>query len=342
MTYAEIWQSLEDSAPSQTAGYVRRRVKPESACGLFLAVSKPSNQHMLQIKLTEASVPIITDLPSARGLEVILIRSENEQTDFTIQLVLKEQRYNTVFNALINDIIEVVARTQTESAAVPAFVSHLHLWQKFLEHAGPEGLSREAQQGLYGELWFLREHLIPLVGPYPALLAWAGPGGAHQDFLLRSCAIEVKTTGTKEPQQIIIQNERQLDDTGLAALFLFLLSINIHEDAGESLVKLVSSLRRLLEADDAAIELFEDRLLEAGFLQSQASQYEKTGYNIRQSFLYHVRDAFPRIVAADLRPGVGAIRYSILASECRHFAVTMDELKSQLAGLNHGKRSQAQ
>jgi len=337
VTYAQIWQSLEASASSLADGYIRRRVKPQSVCGIFLAVTKPSNQHILQIRLTEVSATITANLPSARGLDVVIIRSENEQTGFTIQLALREQRFDTVFDALIRDVIEVVAHAPSEPAALAAFISRLQHWQKFLELVGPDGLSREAQQGLYGELWFLRERLIPLVGLYPALLAWVGPGGAHQDFLLQSCAIEVKTTGMKEPQQLIIQSERQLDDTGLAALFLLHLSIDARENIGESLIIMINSLRQLLTADSAAIELFEDRLLEAGFLQSQSSQYESTQYNVRHTFLYRVKDAFPRIVEADLKPGVGAVRYSIAAAECRHYAVTDDILKSQLAGLNHGE-----
>src|SRR6266852_3338909 len=213
MTYKEIWQSLEASASNQIAGYVIRRVKPQSVCGLFLAVIKPSNQHMLQIQLKADCATMATDLPSARGLDVAMVRSENEQNGLMIQLVLREQRFNNVFDALINDVIEVVAHAQSESAAIAAFVSRLRHWQKFLEQVGPDGLSKEAQQGLYGELWFLRERLIPLVGPSSALLAWVGPSGAHQDFLLQLCAIEVKTTGTKEPQQLVIQSDRQLDDT---------------------------------------------------------------------------------------------------------------------------------
>jgi hypothetical protein len=337
VTYTEIWQSLEASASNLADGHVRRRMNPQSVCDLFLAVAKPSNQHMLQIRLVEVSATIAANLPSARGLDVVVIRSKNEQTGFTIQLVLREQRFDTVFDALIHDVIEVVAHAQSESAAVAAFVSRLQHWQKFLEQVGPDGLSREAQQGLYGELWFLRERLIPLVSLYPALLAWAGPGGAHQDFLLRSCAVEVKTTGMKEPQQLIIQSERQLDDTGLGALFLLHLSIDAREGVGESLVMMINSLRQLLKADTAALELYEDRLLEAGFLQSQSSQYERIGYNVRHAFLYWVKDTFPRIVEADLKPGVGAVRYSIAAAECRHYAVTDDVLKSQLAGLNHGE-----
>lgn len=336
MTYTEIWQSLEAAALKQADGYVRRRITHQSVCDLFLAVAGPSNQHMFQIKLTETSNKAVANLPSARGLDAVVVRSENERTGFTIQLVLREQRFGTVFDALIHDIVEIISHAQSEAAAVAAFVGRLQHWQKFLEQVGPDGMSRQAQQGLYSELWFLRERLIPLVGFYPALLAWVGPGGAHQDFQLPSCAIEVKSTGTKEPQQLIIQSERQLDDTGLAALFLFHLSIDVREGAGESLVEMVDSLRQLIATDSVAMDLYEDRLLEAGFLQSHSSQYERTKYNIRQAFLYQVKNAFPRIVEADLKPGVGLVQYSIAAAECRHYVVSDDILKFQLAGSNNG------
>lgn len=335
--YKEIWQLLEAPVSKQTTKYVKRRVEPQSVCSLFLAVAKPSNQHMLQIKLAEVPAAMIGNMPSARGVEITILPDEEEKNGVMLQLTLKERRFDNIFDALINDVIGVVANAQSEKAALAAFISRLRHWQRFLEQVGPDGLSREAQQGLYGELWFLRERLIPLIDPYSALLSWAGPGGAHQDFLLKSCAIEVKTTGTKEPQQLIIQSERQLDDTGLAALFLLHLSLNVREGVGETLIMIVDTLRQLLKAHTAASELYEDRLLEVGFLQSQSPQYERIGYNVRKVNLFQVKGAFPRIVEADLKPGVGSVRYSIAASECRHFTVTEDEFKSQLMGLKHGK-----
>jgi len=338
MIFEEIWQSLENFAPEQQNGYARRRIKPQSSYDIFLAVAKPFNQHMLQIKLIGDNIYTMANLPSARGIEVTTLQPEEGQTGNTLQLTLKERRFDKVFDALINDIVEVVDRTKSEPAAIAAFVSRLRHWQKFLEQVGPEGLSREAQQGLYGELWFLRERLLPLIDPYSALLAWAGPSGAHQDFLLKSCAIEVKTTGAKEPQQIIIQSERQLDDKGLAALFLLHLSIDAREGIGESLVMMVDSLRQLLKSTSPALELYEDRLLEVGFLQPQSPQYEKIGYNVRKANLFRVKDAFPRIIEADLKPGIGSVRYSIAASECRHFAATEDEFKFQLIGSEHRKQ----
>ncbi len=336
MIYQGIWQSLESTTVPHPHGHVVRRIKPQAVCDLFLAVAQPSKQHMFLIGLARVDVSALANLPTARGLD-ISCRPRDGQNGFIVQLALKENRFEHIFDILIHDITEVIVHTQSEEKAVLAFLNRLRHWQKFLEQADPNGLSKEAQQGLFGELWFLRERLIPLIGCYPAVSAWTGPEGSNQDFQFQSCAIEVKTTGTKEPQQMIIQSERQLDDTGLAALFLFHLSLELREKTGESLVTVIDALRQILTTDTAALDLFEDRLLEVGFIQSQAPQYEKIGYNIRHLSLFRVRDTFPRIIGADLKPGVGNIRYSIAVAECRHSAVSENELSAQLIGSNDGK-----
>jgi hypothetical protein len=334
MIYKDIWQSLENAASTQITGSVMRRIKPQAVCGLFLAVKQPSNQHMLQITLSTVPPTMIADLPTARGLDILAFHSEQS---FLIQLTLRDNRFDKVFDVLIDDVIEVVSLANSEINALNAFISRLKHWQKFLEQVGPSGLSREEQQGLYGELCFLREHLIPLVGRSSAITAWKGPEGANQDFQLNACAIEVKTTGTKEPQQLIIQSERQLDDIGLTALFLFHLSVDTREGTGESLPMIVNSVRQLLKDDVLSSELYEDRLFEVGFLQIQESMYEKKRYNIRHESIFRVRDTFPRIIEADLRPGVASIRYAIMASTCQHFTVTEEDLRYQLIGQDHGE-----
>ena len=113
--------------------------------------------------------------------------------------------------------------------------------------------------------------------------------------------------------------------------------MDVRDGAGESLNTMIASLREILKVDPSALDLYEDRLLEAGFLQTQAAQYESVRYHVRGTHLFQVKGAFPRIIEADLKPGVGAVKYSISVAECRHFAVTEDVLKSHLIGLNYGK-----
>src|SRR5579859_170301 len=116
MTYTDIWQSLE-AIPS-TGGHVRRRVKPESVCDLFLAVTKPSNQHLLHIQLSEVSSTVISDLPSSRGVEVSLLDVDQKRQSLTLQVALKDRRFATIFDVLVDDLTETLAPAQPQSAAV--------------------------------------------------------------------------------------------------------------------------------------------------------------------------------------------------------------------------------
>jgi hypothetical protein len=168
-----------------------------------------------------------------------------------------------------------------------------------------------------------------------AVSSWKGPSAAQQDYQLPGCAIEVKTTGTKQPQRLTINSERQLDDTGISALFLFYLSVDSREGSGESLNMLVDAIRAALVSDFAARVMFDDRLIEAGYLDLHRPLYDKTGYTVRTAKAFRVNEGFPRIVEADLKVGVGDVHYSIAVTSCMPFAVSDDFLQPFLIGQPH-------
>lgn len=319
MTHEEIWSELETATLASPSGYLMRRIKADSACDLYVAVEKPSNRRMLLLHFQTIPEPLPRRLPAARGIEVTW-RSEPGKEGVTLQLALLDQRFAAMFGQVVADLVDVAVQEPAEMAAT-ACIQRLERWQRFLERAGDEGLGREAQQGLYGELWFLRERLLRVVPEAAAVRAWTGPTGAPQDFQLQGCAIEVKTTAATEPRSLLISNERQLDDAGLRALFLAALSVGAHAGAGETLNEVVNALRtRLLQADSASQDRFEELLLEAGYLQAHAPRYEETGYTIREVSLFRVHEGFPRITGSNLLSGVGEVCYSIALSACRPFA----------------------
>jgi hypothetical protein len=250
----------------------------------------------------------------------------------SLQLALLDRRFAAMFAQVVTDLVEVAACEQSDATAAAACIQRLERWQRFLERAGDEGLGREAQQGLYGELWFLRDRLLRLVRLPIAVRAWTGPTGATQDFQLQGSAIEVKTTAATEPRRLLISNERQLDDSGLRALFLVALSVEVRAGAGETLNELVNAVRALLlQTDSASLDRFEELLLEAGYLQAHAPRYDGTGYTIREVSLFRVQDGFTRVIGSNLISGVGDVRYSIALSACRPFAAPDDALDEFVA-----------
>lgn len=328
MTYGDIWSELEAVPPASSDGYLIRRVRPDARCDLFLAVAKPSNQRMLLLHFQTSSDRLPSVLPAARGIDVKWGPAEVGKSGASLQIALLDGRFTGMFSQLVADLVDVAASALSDSAAAAACIGRLERWQRFLEHAGDDGLGREAQQGLFGELWFLREQLMRVVSASVAVNAWTGPSGAAQDFQLQGCAIEVKTTTATEPRSVFISNERQLDDIGLRALFLFALIVESRHGAGETLNELISALRTALaqQADMSSQDRFEERLLEAGYLQAHAPRYEGTGYLVHEANLFRVRNGFPRITGTDLRAGVGNVRYSITLSACHPFISHNDAL----------------
>lgn len=318
MSLGEIWDELERVTPPGASGRVKRRIRPEARCDLFVAVAKPSNLRLLLMPVAERSLAGVEALPTGSGVETRIVRPGEEGSEAALELVLTDPKYGDIFTALATDIVQAVAPAADEAAGVSALIGRLRRWQRFLEEAGPTGLGPEAQRGLYAELWLMRHHLLPTLGPVASVLAWTGPSRTAHDFEFGRTAIEVKSTLAKQHQTLRIVSERQLDDTGLEALFLFHLSLDAHRDTGQSLPDLVDDLRQLVASTPAASPL-DDGLIEAGYLDAHSVLYQNPGYAVREQNFFRVADGFPRIVERDLRSGVGDVHYSVSVAECRHF-----------------------
>ena len=110
-----------------------------------------------------------------------------------------------------------------------------------------------------------------------------------------------------------------MDVTNIELLYVHHISIEKVQEAGESLNRIVESLIDLLSSDIIALNRFKSKLYEAGYFDLHKELYEPTGYFIRQSTFYQVKDEFPRIQEKELRSGVGDVRYSIILAQCEEF-----------------------
>lgn len=321
MSTADTWKDLEAGTPGGGGGYLTRRIHPEATTDLLLAVEKPSNTRLLVLRASNTPLKLGGDLPRAEGFEVRRgFETVDGKKQFHLAVRLTHPRFVDVFTALVDDVVAHVIRATDEAAAVRALVDRLERWQAFLKRHPSDGLGEEPQQGLYGELWFLCRHVVPRLGPRAAVSSWKGPGGAAQDFQLSALAIEVKTASGKQHQKLAISNERQLDPIGVGLLLLFHLSLDVRQGGGETLPARVRLTRELVGSDATAAAELEQLLFEAGYLDCHAPVYETRGYTVRESNFFEVRDGFPRIVEADLRSGVGDVRYTVSVAVCMNYS----------------------
>jgi hypothetical protein len=160
-----------------------------------------------------------------------------------------------------------------------------------------------------------------------------GAESRQHDFQFGKLSVEVKTSSAKQHQVVHIASEQQLDETLVEELYLFLLSVSLVENSESTLPALVDEVRTAIvgRADD--LDLFDSIVLARGYSDAHRALYEHTGYSIRRSAFFHVRDNFPRIIEADLREGVGDVAYSISLDACAEYAVPADVVSSKLAGV---------
>jgi hypothetical protein len=223
----------------------------------------------------------------------------------------------------------------TELAAAELF-GRLKLWQQFLK-AWQDGMGPEARRGLWGELHFLHAHLLSVLDAPIAVKSWKAGTAAHQDFQFLQAAAEIKTTAAKQPQSIRITSERQLDETGVGALFLHVVIVDEREvpptagAPGQSLPSLVAALRTVLGHDAPTLSLFNDLLFHRGWLDEHAPRYDSYRLSVRNELSYRVQSGFPRLIESSLPSGVGDVNFALSLAACVPFAIPLSEMLETLA-----------
>ena len=323
MTIEEQWRTLEGEIGDGTWRMLLAR--PQKGYALFTAIEAGSKRRSLLLRVPETLVPARRDWPACRGLEPVALRLDGHPH---FGVVLGDARYTDVFSALAEDLARRITDAGSAQNAVRTLVGQLARWQNFL--AVPvEGLGEGAQRGLWGELCFLSERLIPTLGA-GAIMAWKGPEKGHQDFQLPRVAVEIKTTIAKQPQMVSISSERQLDDAHWSSLFLHVFILEVHQGGQHTLPAAVESIRQAFAFHEVERERFEVALLAAGYLDVHAHRYADRSYAIREASTFRVKDGFPRITEAGLPDGIGSVSYGLNLASCSPFLVNVTEMLAAL------------
>ncbi|MEV4277697.1 PD-(D/E)XK motif protein [Actinoplanes xinjiangensis] len=328
----EHWLDLENETYS--SGLVTRRLYPDSHLDIHIAVEQTSGRRMLLLGVPQATAERAVRrhgaLPVTRGLAMQFAPATVGYRN--LQVVLTSDAGREVFNPLIADIAATAVAHDDPDTLVGAAIGRFEHWRRLLESVRENGLPPERRRGLYGELFLLRELVLPTLSATAAISCWTGPTGADQDFQLEHMALEVKTGRMKSPPTLDIASERQLDATGLDHLVLTHLWVEERRGgSGESLNRIVDDIRAHIEK--AAIRYhFDDLLANAAFLDEQREQYDEPRYGVRGRTFWLVKGDFPRVIRTDLRDGVRDCRYQISVGKLDRYRVTEEEVVSIVKG----------
>lgn len=333
-----IWTELEEPLSTNTiSGVVIRRIFPEKNHDFFLGFEKSAFRRMLLVRINKKDTAVFEQLPEFRGFELIMLKFPDEEPDkIMLSLTLMDKTFSEFFSILCEDLVFVTSKEPDPKRMVELFRERLLQWKQFLDVNGNQGLSAEAQRGLYGELRFLRDILFEHLGISRAISCWQGPLHKNQDFQVSGTGIEVKTSIAKQHQKMHIANELQLDDKDLDALYVYFISLKETFGNGETLPGIVDNIRKIIEMKNEPSSEFETLIFKAGYLDKHRSKYNKTGYHDRDIRIFLVNEKFPRIIERDLKPGIGDVHYTIDLAICRKFQITNDDFISEFEWIKNG------
>lgn len=335
--FEDKWRTLESEAQDTLReDILTTLVLPDSGFQFFLGVQCPEKIRTLLIRIDRRNIRNRSSIPRSKGFEIRqIILADDARRSITIQIIPCDRRYQDIFSRLAEDVLGICSGESTEKAMIKALFFRLEMWQHFMDRFGPDGLSSSEQRGLFGELRFLHDYLMPVFGPGPAVTSWIGPKRKPQDFHFAGMAVEVKTGVGGQHQTIQISGEQQLDNTGLSSLYLYHLSLKeIRSKGGETLPALIDRIRKNLQGEAEASATFDGLLFEAGYLDEHREMYSEVSYADRSAQLFLVTEGFPRIIERDLTGGVGDVRYSVTIAACAPYRIDDDTFLSTIKGCN--------
>jgi hypothetical protein len=325
MRINQVWKEIETTS-GQANGLVFRRYSGSIIPDIFCSVRLPEKTKGFGLKIEVAKAPKTASFANLRDLKIENVPDPFDANKVLFLVQLVNQQHTEVFSVLCEDLISRVAEMESVDEVLRILIQRLDKWKSLFESASGQGLTPDQQRGLFGELYFLRAWIENEGDANISLLSWQGPAGNIRDFQIGEWALEVKTTHGNNHQKVQISSERQLDTSNLNYVFLYHLSLEEQLFSGETLNEIVDQVESLLLEKDASLSDFKMRLLQVGYFDQHRHLYDKKGYKIRACDVYHVKDQFPRIEEAELRRGVGDVKYSIVIADCVSYQVTQNEL----------------
>ena len=328
---AELWQQLEEE---KTIGLVKRLYSSEINLHIYATFQYPELYFGVAYNFSNNIKIDISNFENLRDLKVLLLDDTSYINTKLLIIELLHPTSRDIFATLCENLVLSVIKLDTEQKIISTVINQLNKWKTLFDKSTSEGLSNEQQQGLFGELVFLHKCLLQQnANPINILNSWVGVDAALRDFQCSTWAVEVKTTATNNPQKVVINGERQLDETLLEKLFLFHCSVEISNGNGETLNQKIASIRSLLESSIPALNVFNSKLFEAGYFDAHANKYENRFYKIRSENYYRITDDFPRIKENELRSGVSGVKYDIILAMCNEYLITENQLLNTIQNL---------
>lgn len=330
MTKNKICQIWDELASANVVGVVKKSYSPNFSNCIYCILDNQTGHKGVAVSYNSDSKVNISQLTRLKDVQVYITDDTSLSPNKMLVILLTNDQYSEIFSVLCENLILAVSEINESNKIIKTILNQLGKWRALFDNIGRGGLQPHEQQGLYGELFLLRKLLATFSDSFSIIKGWVGSDKALRDFQYQKCAVEVKTTSASNHQKLHISSERQLDETLLEHLFLYHLSVEASNKNGETLNGIVENIGTMIHENIFAFNMFNAKLMEAGYFIQDAELYNDRSYKVRRENSYNVNNDFPRVKESELRNGVGDVDYTIIADMCTDYLVPEGEIYNNI------------
>lgn len=167
------------------------------------------------------------------------------------------------FFSMGEDLSCRIEMIKDEKERLNALFSRLHCWQKFFQKLQERSFSKEAEKGLWGELFTIIT-LMKRMDPVDVLGLWKGYERKNHDFIHKKWEIETKCIDATR-NEITVHGLSQLEVHENKELYLHVIKVQDVENGGRTINDLVEEISEHIQFDSCLLEQLEQGLASCGY-----------------------------------------------------------------------------
>lgn len=166
----------------------QKKLSIDSSLGVFYGIS-PEGYYRLAFMSSIAA-------PKMESTRLLRVTQGKENDDvFWTCFDLLNMDAKKVFYTFCANLIESIVSIKDETIALRQLKVRYITWKAMFKNEITKAIPKEIVQGLFGEMYYLKNEMFPQYGVNDSVKAWSGPDGKSKDFSIGTTWYEIKTVG---------------------------------------------------------------------------------------------------------------------------------------------------
>lgn len=304
-SFAEMFKQLEKDIVNE-----QRKIPLKSPLSVFYGITIEK-----QLRLAFISNISPCELESTKEIKVTQGK-ESDNVYWTCFDLLNEEAKD-VFFVFCESLLDSINDIEDEQEALSMIKNRYYAWKLLLKNKGR--MSYEMYQGLFGELYYLSEHLSKSISIDDAVSAWVGPDGYSKDFSIGDDWFEIKTIGTSATT-IKINSLTQLDsDLNGHLITIVVEKMSNKYSSGlcsvhDLFVEILNKIKNPSIKDE-----FTNKVLKYGYIDED-NELNSHKFEVKKVTSYKVDNGFPRLTRNQIKnQAISNVTYEVLINAIESF-----------------------